>query len=54
MKRNNTTLSICKAVAIILMCAGHAEGPTLLVTFIYLFHMPVFSSRRVISLTRST
>ena len=24
------------------MCAGHAEGPTLLVTFIYLFHMPVF------------
>ena len=42
MKRNNTTLSICKAIAIILMCAGHAEGPTLLVTFIYLFHMPVF------------
>ncbi len=41
-KRNNTTLSICKAIAIILMCAGHAEGPTLLVTFIYLFHMPVF------------
>ncbi len=42
MKRNNTTLSICKAIAIILMCAGHAEGPTLLVTFIYLFHMPLF------------
>ena len=42
MKRDNTTLSICKAVAIILMCAGHAEGPTLLVTFIYLFHMPLF------------
>ena len=41
-KRNNTNLSICKAIAIILMCAGHAEGPTLLVTFIYLFHMPVF------------
>ncbi len=38
----NTNLSICKAIAIILMCAGHAEGPTLLVTFIYLFHMPVF------------
>ena len=41
MKRN-TNLSICKAVAIILMCAGHAEGPTLLVNFIYLFHMPMF------------
>ena len=41
-KRPNTNLSICKAIAIILMCAGHAEGPTLLVTFIYLFHMPVF------------
>ena len=42
MKRNNTTLSICKAIAIILMCAGHAEGPNLIVTFIYLFHMPIF------------
>ena len=41
-RRNNTNLSICKAIAIILMCAGHAEGPSLLVTFIYLFHMPVF------------
>jgi len=40
--QRNTVLSICKAIAIILMCAGHAEGPTLLVTFIYLFHMPVF------------
>ena len=41
-KSRNTNLAICKAIAIILMCAGHAEGPTLLVTFIYLFHMPVF------------
>lgn len=41
MKRN-TNIAICKAIAIILMCAGHAEGPTLLMTFIYLFHMPVF------------
>lgn len=41
-KSRNTTLSICKAIAIILMCAGHAEGPSLLMTFIYLFHMPVF------------
>lgn len=40
--RNNTNLSICKAIAIILMCAGHTEGPNLLMTFIYLFHMPVF------------
>ena len=40
--KRNTTLSICKAIAIILMCAGHAEGPSLLVNFIYLFHMPVF------------
>lgn len=42
MKRNNTNLSICKAIAIILMCAGHAEGPSLIMKFIYLFHMPVF------------
>ena len=41
-KRSNTTLSICKAIAIILMCTGHAEGPNRLMTFIYLFHMPVF------------
>ena len=42
MKRNNTNLSICKAIAIILMCAGHTEGPKLLMDFIYLFHMPLF------------
>ncbi len=42
MKRNNTTMAICKAIAIILMCAGHTEGPVLIMTFIYLFHMPVF------------
>ena len=42
MKRNNTTLSICKAIAIILMCAGHAEGPKPIISFIYMFHMPVF------------
>ena len=41
-KGRNTTLSICKAIAIILMCAGHTEGPKLLMDFIYLFHMPVF------------
>ena len=42
MKRRKTNLSICKAIAIILMCAGHTEGPSVLITFIYLFHMPVF------------
>ena len=42
MKRSNTNLSICKAIAIILMCMGHTEGPKLLMDFIYLFHMPVF------------
>ena len=42
MKRNNTNLSICKAIAIILMCAGHTEGPSSMITFIYLFHMPLF------------
>ena len=42
MKRDNTNLSICKGLAIILMCAGHTEGPSLLMTFIYLFHMPLF------------
>ena len=42
MKRDNTNLSICKGIAIILMCAGHTEGPSLLMTFIYLFHMPLF------------
>ena len=42
MKRSNTKLSICKGIAIFLMCAGHTEGPSLPMTFIYLFHMPVF------------
>ena len=42
MKRDNTTLSICKAIAIILMCAGHTEGPGPMINFIYLFHMPLF------------
>jgi len=38
----NTNLSICKGIAIILMCAGHTECPGLIINFIYLFHMPVF------------
>lgn len=38
----NTCISICKGIAIILMVMGHAEGPALLMNFIYLFHMPLF------------
>lgn len=38
----NTSLSIAKGIAIILMCAGHAEGPGIVINFIYLFHMPLF------------
>ena len=38
----NISLSIVKAAAIILMVAGHTEGPWWLTNFIYLFHMPVF------------
>ena len=35
-------MSIVKAIAIILMVMGHAEGPGWVTNFIYLFHMPVF------------
>lgn len=42
MPQRNTAISICKAFAIILVCLGHTEGPGLLMTAIYLFHMPVF------------
>ncbi len=38
----NTVISICKGIAIILMVAGHAELPTILSNFIYVFHMPLF------------
>ena len=38
----NTTFSIIKALAIILMVIGHAEAPELITNFIYTFHMPVF------------
>lgn len=40
--KRNTSISICKGLAIILMVMGHTEGPHLLVNFIYLFHMPLF------------
>lgn len=38
----NTSMSIVKAAAIVLMVMGHAEGPGYVTNFIYLFHMPVF------------
>lgn len=38
----NTLISICKGIAIILMVMGHAEPPTLISNFIYIFHMPLF------------
>ena len=42
MDARNTTFSIIKALAIILMVIGHAEAPGLITNFIYTFHMPVF------------
>ena len=35
-------LNLVKAICIVLMVIGHAEPPTGLVGFIYLFHMPAF------------
>lgn len=42
MAKDNITISICKGIAIILMVMGHAEPPTLISNFIYIFHMPLF------------
>lgn len=42
MNKRNTTISICKAFAIILMVMGHADCPKLLGSFLYEFHMPIF------------
>ena len=41
MKRN-TTISIAKGIAIILMVIAHAEAPGWLCKFIFEFHMPLF------------
>ena len=41
-EKRNTSIAITKGIAIILMVMGHAEGPSLLTNFIYLFHMPLF------------
>ena len=38
----NNIISICKAIAIILMVMGHAEPPKYISNFIYIFHMPLF------------
>lgn len=38
----NTVISICKAIAIILMVIGHAETPGLITATLYTFHMPLF------------
>lgn len=40
--KRNTCISICKGIAIILMCMGHTECMWWLINFIYLFHMPIF------------
>ena len=39
---HNTTISICKAIGIILMVIGHTEGTGWLGGFLYEFHMPLF------------
>ena len=41
MKRD-TTISVCKGIAIILMVMAHAEAPGWLCKFIFEFHMPLF------------
>ena len=38
----DTTISICKGIAIILMVIAHAEAPGWLCKFIFEFHMPLF------------
>ena len=38
----NEVISICKAIAIILMVMGHADCPSWLSAFLYEFHMPLF------------
>lgn len=39
---HNNSITIAKAIGIILMVIGHAGCPQLLFNFIYLFHMPLF------------
>lgn len=42
MQKRDTSISICKALAIILMVIGHADCPSMLGSFLYEFHMPLF------------
>lgn len=39
---HNSALSIAKGFCIILMVAGHSDGPAFLTKFIFLFHVPLF------------
>ena len=41
-KGHDTTFSICKALAIILVVLSHSGGPTWLTNFVFQFHVPVF------------
>lgn len=38
----DTSITICKAIAIILVVVGHAGAPTWLTNFVYQFHVPIF------------
>jgi len=38
----NSTIDICKGLAIIAMVVGHADSPSHVVGFVYLWHMPLF------------
>lgn len=40
--QRDASISIAKAVAIILMVIGHTEYPGLLTSCLYTFHMPLF------------
>lgn len=40
--KRDTTISICKGLAIILMVIGHADCPRDISIFLYEFHMPLF------------
>lgn len=42
MTSRNRVIDICKGIAIILMVVGHCETPTWMVSWVYLFHMPLF------------
>lgn len=40
--KHNTVISICKGMTIILMVMGHAKCPSLIFSFLNIFHMPLF------------